>query len=88
MPRFRRASGAAKRTVLLRNLLAGQEVEGEDDDVGDDVSGAHAVEDKWIVEGNLLRDLHHAEHDDEVGSGGRFISSEVQLGNRISGLRW
>lgn len=76
-----------ERTVFLGNLLAGQEVKREDNDVGEDVAGADTVEDERIIKGNLLGDLHHAEHDDEVGSVGRIVSSVFQLRSRISGRR-
>ena len=46
-------------TLLLVYLHLYVDVYGNDDNVGYDVQSAHAEEDVWIIEGNLLRCLHH-----------------------------
>lgn len=63
------------RTFLLVNLHLGVHVDGEDDDVADNVESAHAHEDLRVFKGNFLRRLHHHEDDDEVGA---VVSISVQ----------
>jgi hypothetical protein len=46
------------RTILLVDFLLHVEVDAGDDDVGDDVERAHAVENVRVVERYLLGDLH------------------------------
>lgn len=56
------------RTILLVDLRLHVEVDTRDDQVGDDVERAHAVEDSRIVERYLLGDLHKSQDDDQVGT--------------------
>lgn len=71
------------RTFLLVDLPADVDVDGDDDEVGDDVECAHAHEDVGVVEGDLFARLHHHEDDDQVGSAWQHSLS-------VSGLdaRW
>lgn len=55
-------------TSLLVDLELDEEVDRGDEDVADDVEGAHAVEDVRVLEGDLLADLHHHKDDHEVGA--------------------
>lgn len=45
-------------TILLVDLLLDIEVDASDDDVGDYVERAHAVQHIRVIKRNLLRDLH------------------------------
>jgi hypothetical protein len=45
-------------TILFVDLLLDIEVNAGDDDVGDDVERAHAVQHIRVIKRNLLRDLH------------------------------
>lgn len=56
------------RTPLFVDLELGVEVDGGDEQVADDVEGAHAVQDGRVVKGDLLADLHHHKDDHEVGA--------------------
>lgn len=47
-------------TLLLLYLRANIEIDGEDDDVGNNVEDAHSIEHLRVFERYLLRDLHHA----------------------------
>jgi hypothetical protein len=47
-----------QRTILLVDLLLDVEVDAGDDDVGDDVERAHAVQDIRVIKWDLLGDLH------------------------------
>lgn len=55
-------------TPLLVDLHLGVEVDAGDQQVANDVEGAHAHEDVRVVEGDLLADLHHDKNDHEVGA--------------------
>lgn len=55
-------------TSLLINLHLDVEIYADNDDVAENVERAHAVEDIWVVEGYLLRGLHHDQDDHEVGA--------------------
>jgi hypothetical protein len=51
-------AGCQERTILLVDLLLDIEVDARNDQIGDDIERAHAVEDIWVIERNLLGDLH------------------------------
>lgn len=55
-------------TLLGVNLGLDVQVDEANDDVAGNVNGANGVEDILVVEGNLLRDLHHTKDDEEVGA--------------------
>ena len=55
-------------TFLLIDLHLHVEVDAENDQVGDNVEASDAEQNVGVFEGNLLRHLHHTEHDDEVGA--------------------
>lgn len=44
------------------------EIYPHDDEVRDDVETANAHQDLGVFEGDLFRDLHHPEDDDQIGS--------------------
>jgi hypothetical protein len=48
----------SRRTILLVDLRLHVEVDTGDDQVGDDVEGAHGVQHVRVIEGYLLGDLH------------------------------
>lgn len=50
--------GSMQRTILLVDLHLNVEVDGGDDDVGDNVQGAHASQYVRVIEWDLLGDLH------------------------------
>lgn len=50
--------GNSQRTILLVYLCLDVEVDARDDDVGDNVESAHAVQDIWVIERYPLGDLH------------------------------
>ena len=56
------------RTILLFDLRLHVEVDTSDDDVGQNVQRAHTVQDVWIIERNLLGDLHKRQNDKKVGT--------------------
>lgn len=58
-------------TLLLVDLRSNVQVKEGNEDIATDVDGANGVEDVGVVKGNALRYLHHAQHDDEVGTVGR-----------------
>ena len=49
-----------QRTVLLVDLSLDVEVDAGDDDIGEDVERAHAVENIGVVKGHSLGDLHES----------------------------
>jgi hypothetical protein len=55
-------------TFLRVDLLSYVEVYAQYDQVGDDVHGANAHKDLWVVEGDLLRHLHHTKYDHQIGA--------------------
>ena len=55
-------------TSLLINLHLHIHVDGEDDDVADNIQGSYSHEDVGIFEGDFLARLHHHKHDNEVGT--------------------
>lgn len=57
-----------QRTLLLVDLGLNVEVQDGDQDVAGNVAGAAHVQDIRVIEGDLARDLDHAEHDDQVGT--------------------
>jgi len=57
-----------RHTPLLVDLQQDVTVDGSNDEVAGDVEGPDAIKDGRIVEGDLLRDLHHSENDDQVGT--------------------
>jgi hypothetical protein len=63
--------GIGGRTLLLVDLHLDIEVDAGDEQVANDVEGAHAVEDHRVVEGDLLANLHHHKDDHEVGAASR-----------------
>jgi hypothetical protein len=50
--------GCRARTILLVDLLLDVEVDARDDQVGDNVEGANGIQDIWVIERDLLGDLH------------------------------
>jgi hypothetical protein len=56
------------RTIALVDLCVDVEVYSKDDQVGENVDSASAIEDIWIVEWNLFGGLDQSEDDDEVCS--------------------
>lgn len=72
------------RTPLLVDLHLDVEVDAGDEQVADDVEGAHAVKDGRVVEGDLLADLHHHKDDHEVGAAlpGQYGGSSRMLADR------
>ncbi len=60
-----------KHTLLLVDGALDVEGDAQDDNVAGDVEGAADVEHVRVIEGYLLRDLHHPEDDDQVRSGPR-----------------
>jgi len=56
------------RTFLLVDLDLDVQVDAGDDDIAEDIDGAHQVEDVGVVEGDLFGNLHHPEDDDEIHS--------------------
>ncbi len=71
-------------TSLLINLHLGIQVDGDDEQIADDVEGAHAVEHVRVFEGDLLADLHHPEDDDQVRS---VRGVAISIRSRALGLR-
>ncbi len=69
-----------KLTFVRVDLLSNVEVDAQDDQVGNNVHSAYAHEDLWIIEGYLLRYLHHTKDDHQVGAAERTAS--VQLCDR------
>lgn len=57
-------------TLLLVDLLLKVQVYAGDDDVGCDVKDPDVHQDLGVVEGYLLRHLHHPEDDHQVGADG------------------
>lgn len=55
-------------TFLRVDLLSNIEVYAQYNQVGDDVQGADAHKDLWVVEGDLLRHLHHTKYDHQIGA--------------------
>ena len=55
-------------TFLRINLHPDVEVDAHDDEIAEDIECAHSHEDVGIIEGDLFRDLHHPQDDDQVGS--------------------
>lgn len=56
------------RTILFLDLRLYVEVDTSNYGIGEDVQRAHAVEDIWVIERNLLRDLHKRQDDEKVGT--------------------
>lgn len=61
-------TGVGLITILLADLGTDVDVEGEDDEVGDDVETSHAPEDVLIVEWDPLGKLHEHEDDSDIGT--------------------
>lgn len=61
-----RGKSGCGHTLLLVDLHLHHEVQTSNDQVADNVESAAHVEDIGVVEGDLLRDLHRPEDDDEV----------------------
>lgn len=55
-------------TVLLGDDGSGVQVQTENQELGSDVTNSHGEENRGIVKGDSLGDLHHDKHDDEVGN--------------------
>lgn len=68
-----------ERTLLLVNLGLDVEVDDGDDDVAGNVAGAAHVQDVGVFEGDLAGDLHHAEHDDQVGAAALSVRYSTSL---------
>lgn len=65
---------------FLINLHANVDVDSHDDEIAEDVEGAHAHEHVRVVEGDLFARLHHHQDDDQIGSvKNRALSALVAL---------
>lgn len=67
-----------ERTVLLLDNHSTVHIQTKDDQIGEDVHPPDAVEPCWVVEGDLLRHLHHAQDHNEVGSAHISVSEQQQ----------
>ena len=81
------------RTVLFVDLSLDIEVDAQDDHVGEDVKGAHAIENVWVIEGDLLGDLHKpseeisdTNHDKERSRKTYRMMTRLELPSKISEL--
>jgi hypothetical protein len=63
-------------TVLLLDNLSAVHVQSKDDQVGEDVESSDTVEPVRVIEGDLLRYLHHPQDHGEVGSVFRICVSD------------
>ena len=68
-----------RRTFLLDNDGVDVVVECCNGNVGGNVHGANAEEDIWVIEGDLLRHLHHDQDDGKVGSITKLLACFLQL---------
>ena len=64
-------------TLLRVDLQLYVEVDAQYQQIGDDVQASDAHQDLRVLEGYLLRNLHHAENDHQVGARTR---DELALG--------
>lgn len=55
-------------TSFCLDLHADVVVDGEDDEIGDDVKNAHSHENLRVLEGYPLRHLHHSQDNHQVGA--------------------
>lgn len=55
-------------TLFLIDLHLNIVIDANNNDVGYDVECANCCEHSWVIEGDLLRDLHHHKDDDQVGA--------------------
>ncbi len=80
--------GSQVRTILLVYLRLHVEVDACDDDVGEHVEGAHAVEHIRILKGHLLGDLHKPPiHILAVRVVVRWCARDIQDDDKIGDLR-
>lgn len=56
-------------------------MDGQDEEIGQDVASAHHHQDLRILKGNLLGQLHHHQDDGEIGTV-RSLSVSVKIYNR------
>ncbi len=75
------------RTLLLVDLEQDVTVDGGNEDVAADVEGSDAVQNGRVVEGDLLRHLHHSENDDQVDSVRRKASLAGGIDTEMDGRR-
>lgn len=67
------------RTIFLLDNRSDVDVQSQDDQVGEEIHPPDTVEPCWVLEGNLLRHLHHPQDHNKVGSTlrqGRLLASE------------
>ena len=69
-------------TVLLSDLATDVHVQRQDDNVGKNVHRPHTVQDIRIVEGDLLRDLHHAQNNHDIGTVSHSLLAIFHLASR------
>lgn len=74
-----------RRTFLLDNDGVDVVVECCNGNVGGNVHGADAEEDIWVIEGDLLRHLHHDQDDGKVGSIAELLACRLQLFRPLQG---
>lgn len=55
-------------TLLLIDQEMYVGVDGDDDDIGKNISSTDQVQSVWIVHRYSFRDLHHPEDDDKIGT--------------------
>lgn len=76
-----------QRTIFLVDLLLHVEVDARDDDVGDDVESAHAVQDIRVVERYLLGDLHKPPTCPLVSRGDGWADGSLQDDDQVRTTR-